>query len=70
MSWMPDFGYQDDNYLIDRGEEGYSKWKVFTDLLEDSKRFGWLMNFIMYKKLNEKVNNIEVEQQEIRKQKK
>jgi hypothetical protein len=67
---MPDFGYQDDNYLIDRGEEGYSKWKVFTDLLEDSKRFGWLMNFIMYKKLNEKVNNIEVEQQEIRKQKK
>ena len=64
---MPDFGYQDDNYLIDRGEEGSSKWKVFTDLLEDSKRFGWLMNFIMYKKLNEKVNNIEVEQQEIRK---
>lgn len=43
---MPDFGYAEDNYLIER-DSNCSKWKTLSGLLGDPERFGWLMNYIM-----------------------
>ena len=49
LSVMPDFGYGEDNYLINA--ESKNKWKMLTGLLGDSKRFAWLMNFLLLNKL-------------------
>ena len=46
---MPDFGYGEDNYILDTNAK--DKWKVITGLLGDTKRFAWLMNFIILNKL-------------------
>ena len=50
---MPDFGYAEDNYLLNSGEEtsSSSKWQLLTGLLGDPKRFSRLMNFMKLSKL-------------------
>lgn len=58
LSVMPDFGYAEDNYLLNP-YEGANKWKLLTGLLGDSKRFAWLMNFILLQKLEAEVQNHE-----------
>jgi membrane-associated HD superfamily phosphohydrolase len=53
---LPDFGYGKDNYILNDCET--NKWKVFALLLEDHKRFSWLMNFINLAKLESTVSNL------------
>jgi len=51
---MPDFGYGEDNYIINTREEENvlkSKWSVLTELLGNKEKFSWLMNFIKLKGL-------------------
>ena len=52
---MPDFGYAEDNYILDN--QGKDKWKMLTGLLGDSKRFAWLMNFLLLKRLENDVKD-------------
>lgn len=49
MSVMPDFGYAEDNYLIDN--DNNNKWKTICSLIGDNERFSWLMNYIQLSKL-------------------
>jgi hypothetical protein len=45
MSVLPDFGYAQDNYLLEK-EENQNKWRLLTGLLGDPKKFTWLLDFI------------------------
>ena len=51
MSMMPDFGYQEDNYILnEKNDEGEDKWKLLSRLVIGKEdKFGWLMNFIKMK---------------------
>lgn len=51
MSMLPDFGYQQDNYIINqKGGEEADKWKLLSRLVTGKEdKFGWLMNFIKMK---------------------
>ena len=59
MQVMPDFGYTTDNYLLDSQSDIKDKWRLLTGLLEDPKKFQWLMNFVKYKKLEATIKNHE-----------
>jgi hypothetical protein len=51
---LPDFGYQELNYLIDSNHG--NKWRVISGLLGDKARFSWLMNYIQLSKLEVTLN--------------
>jgi len=54
---MPDFGYGEDNYIIhNMVDESRNKWSVLTELLSNSEKFSWLMNFVKLKGLEKKTN--------------
>ena len=59
MHVMPDFGYTTDNYLLDSQSDIKDKWRLLTGLLEDPKKFQWLMNFVKYKKIEASVKSHE-----------
>lgn len=50
MSVLPNFGYQEDNYILNRGEAS-NKWKLLSEILNDNNKFGWLVNHIKLTKL-------------------
>ena len=52
---MPDFGYSQDNYLLDRFAEGDDKWKTLSLLIRSGEKFGWLSNFIKVAKLENQI---------------
>lgn len=66
MSVLPDFGYAEDNYLLQKNQ-GESKWKLLTGLLGDPKRFSRLMNFISLQKLEAQVKHHEDQEVMIKK---
>lgn len=51
---LPDFGYSQDNYLIDRSNSN-NKWKVLLGLIGDQNRFEYLMQFITLAKLKKEI---------------
>lgn len=46
MGILPDFGYQEDNYILDHQNDAENKWKLLTGLFGDTKKFEWLMSYI------------------------
>jgi hypothetical protein len=56
MSVLPDFGYNQDNYILDH-HESKNKWKLLTGLLGDSNKFEWLMGVIKLRKLERVVKD-------------
>jgi hypothetical protein len=52
MTVMPDFGYGQDNYILQK-EESSSKnnWLLLSELLNNPEKFSWLMNYIKLKGL-------------------
>jgi len=50
MSVLPDFGYAEDNYILDH-HEAQNKWKLLTGLIGDNEKFSWLMSFIKLQNL-------------------
>jgi hypothetical protein len=54
QSVLPDFGYMQDNYLIDR-ERNFSNWKRVSELIENKGKFEWLMNYIKMKSLKRSI---------------
>jgi hypothetical protein len=51
---LPDFGYNQDNYLIDRFDKD-EKWKTLLGVIGDQQRFEYLMHFIALSKLQKQV---------------
>lgn len=48
---LPDFGYSQDNYILDRFDTNGDKWKTLSQLIRGGDKFGWLANFIKVAKL-------------------
>lgn len=65
MTVLPDFGYQQDNYILDQ-EDQTSKWKLISKLIEDKGKFQWLMNYIKMKMLQKDINSLEQSNESVR----
>ena len=48
---MPDFGYNDDNFVIERASDAPRNWKLLTDFVYNKKKYEWLQNHLMLRKL-------------------
>ena len=56
MSTLPDFGYQEDNYLLSKSSESEDKWQLLSRLVIGKEdKFGWLMNFIKMKQYEKNI---------------
>ena len=54
MEVLPDFGYGNDNYILDHlGSQ--NKWKTMIGLLNDKSKFEWLMKYVKLKKLTKTI---------------
>ncbi len=54
---MPDFGYAEDNYIL-QGHNS-NKWKLLVGLLNDQEKFKWLMSYIKVEQLRKVVSKAE-----------
>lgn len=50
MEVLPDFGYDNDNYILEH-HESHNKWNTLIGLLKDKSKFEWLMKYIKLKSL-------------------
>ena len=49
---MPDFGYGEDNYILEKEESSVkNNWLLLTELLNNPEKFAWLMNYVKLKSL-------------------
>ena len=46
MQTMPDFGYEGDNFIIERSEEAPKNWKLLTDFVYNKDKYEWLQNHL------------------------
>lgn len=53
LSGMPDFGYAEDNYILQESDQ--DKWKHLTGIIGDNSKFEWLMGYIRMTQLEEMV---------------
>ena len=42
MQSMPDFGYDGDNFVIERSHEAPRNWKLLTDFVYNKDKYEWL----------------------------
>ena len=42
MSAIPDFGYEQDNFILDRGPDAPRNWKLMTDFVWNRDKYMWL----------------------------
>lgn len=63
---MPDFGYAEDNYLLEQ-HSCKNKWSLMTGFVGDSERFSQLMNYIKLAKIESEMKDIEVSEAKERK---
>ena len=54
MQTMPDFGYDGDNFVIDRSEEAPRNWKLLTDFVYNKDKYEWLQNHLTLRKLRQR----------------
>ena len=45
MQVMPDFGYEGDNFVLER-TEAPRNWKLLTDVIYNKDKYEWLRNHI------------------------
>ena len=45
MSVMPDFGYAEDNFVLEK-MEAPRNWKLLTDIIYNKDKYEWLRNHI------------------------
>lgn len=64
MSALPDFGYGEDNYILDCLS---NQDKDLTALIGSSEKFTWLMNYIKLQTLSREAKNHQVRLQEEKK---
>ena len=54
MQAMPDFGYDGDNFVIERAEDAPRNWKLLTDFVYNKDKYEWLQNHLTLRKIREK----------------
>ena len=59
MAVIPDFGYNNDNFLLDRGQEAPRNWKLLTDFIWNQEKYEWLTNHIQLRELKKKLQQKE-----------
>ena len=42
MKSLPDFGYEADNFLIERSQDAARNWKLVTDFVYNKEKYEWL----------------------------
>ena len=42
MTTMPDFGYDGDNFVIERSQDAPRNWKLLTDFVYNKDKYEWL----------------------------
>ena len=50
MSVMPDFGYAEDNFVLEK-LEAPRNWKLLTDIIYNKDKYGWLRNHITLRQI-------------------
>ena len=50
MSVIPDFGYDGDNFLLEKSEAPRN-WKLLTDLIYNKDKYEWLRNHMELRKI-------------------
>ena len=58
MGVLPDFGYDQDNYILDQ-HESQNKWRLLTGLIGDNEKFSWLMGYIKIQQLQQRIKQNE-----------
>ena len=51
MSVMPDFGYEGDNFVIERSQDAPRNWKLLTDFVYNKDKYEWLQNHLTLRKI-------------------
>jgi len=51
MQTMPDFGYGDDNFVIERASDAPRNWKLLTDFVYNKDKYEWLQNHLTLRKI-------------------
>lgn len=51
MQTMPDFGYEGDNFVIERSAEAPRNWKLLTDFVYNKDKYEWLQNHLYLRKI-------------------
>ena len=46
MQTMPDFGYEGDNFIIERSKDAPRNWKLLTDFVYNKQKYEWLQNHL------------------------
>lgn len=46
MQTMPDFGYEGDNFIIERSQGAPRNWKLLTDFVYNKDKYEWLQNHL------------------------
>ena len=59
MTSIPDFGYEQDNIILDRGPDAPRNWKLLTDFVWNKDKYQWLQNHLVLRKLRQKVEQQE-----------
>ena len=53
MQAMPDFGYEGDNFVIERSTDAPRNWKLLTDFVYNKDKYEWLQNHLTLRKLRQ-----------------
>ena len=54
MQTMPDFGYDGDNFVIERSQDAPKNWKLLTDFVYNKDKYEWLQNHLYLRKIRAK----------------
>lgn len=58
---MPDFGYDGDNFVIERSQDAPRNWKLLADFVYNKEKYEWLQNHLFLRKMRQKQINEEEE---------
>ena len=53
MSTMPDFGYEGDNFVIERSNDAPRNWRLLTDFVYNKDKYEWLQNHLTLRKIRQ-----------------
>ena len=51
MCVCPDFGYEGDNWCLEKDEEAPRNWKLLTEIISSKGKHEWLRNHIELRKI-------------------
>ncbi len=51
MQTMPDFGYGEDNFVIERSSDAPRNWNLLMDFIYNKDKYEWLQNHLTLRKI-------------------